>query len=60
MDKPKNESVVSQLLDKLKGAEDNNLYDLNGNKIGEMKDGKITIGGNNITKTITIDDEDES
>ncbi|QSM00820.1 structural protein [Yersinia phage YerA41] len=48
------ESIAAQLLRKLKSPdtgklEEGDLYDLNGNVIGSVKDGKVTLEGNNVS-----------
>lgn len=55
----KNESVVSRLLGRLRGAEDNGIYDVLGNKVGDMVNGKLVVGGVPVTKQVVHDDEPE-
>lgn len=55
----KKESIAQQLKRKLLGDKDTNLYDITGDKIGEIKDGKVIIEGNNITTTIHLDESED-
>lgn len=56
---PKNESVLKRFASKLLGTDKpNTLFDIEGNEIGEFKDGRVYVEGKLVNSRVTFDDED--
>lgn len=54
---PKNESLVSSLMSKLKGKSKDELFDIAGNPVGTLSNGKIVIDGVESNLKVIFDDE---
>ena len=52
----KNESLASNLKKKFSKDDDEIVYDVNGEEIGILKDGKLSIGGKNFKSEIIFEE----
>lgn len=56
----KSESLAGRLLSKLGALKSDDIFDVSGNKVGSITDGKVIIDGIPTKRTIIFDDEPES
>lgn len=55
----KNESLIGNLKKKFSKADDEIVYDINGNEIGRLINGKLEIQGSNFSNEIEFDTDKE-
>jgi len=50
-------SILGRLREKLGSQSSNKLFDIKGNEIGSLEDGKMELGGKVVSTPFSIDDE---
>lgn len=56
----KSESIAGKLLSKLGKSSSDKVFDVAGNEIGSISNGKVVIDGVSSKKTVLFDDEPET